>query len=135
MKTASRIALVAIAGLVIALTVLAQTRSSSPFRELMRQKLDHAQSILEGIALENFELIGVHAGKLRALSEQPGWILFDTAEYAQQSLLFKRNVDGLSKAARDHNLDAATLAYTKVTFSCVECHKYIRDRNASALRN
>jgi hypothetical protein len=65
--------------------------------------------------LEDFELIRVHAAKMRALSEQPGWVLFDTAEYAEQSVLFKWNVDGLSKAARDHNFDVATLAYTKVT--------------------
>jgi hypothetical protein len=133
MKIASRNTLLAIAGLAVALTVFAQTREGSPFKELMRQKLDHSQSVLEGIALENFDLIQVHAGKLRALSEQPDWILFDTAEYAEQSLLFKRNVDQLSKAARDHNLDAATLAYTKVTFSCVECHKYIRNRQVASL--
>lgn len=125
--------LLAAVGLVVALSLFAQTRTTSPFKEQMRQKLDHSQSVLEGIALENFESIAAHAAKLRALSEQPGWNLFDTADYAEQSLLFKRNVDGLSKAARDHNLDAATLAYTKVTFSCVDCHKYIRGRKVASL--
>jgi hypothetical protein len=133
MKTGHPIFLSISAGLFAFLTVVPQTRLSSPFRDLMRQKLDHSQSVLEGIVREDFELIDVHAKKLRVLSEQPGWVLFDTAEYADQSLVFKRNVDALSKAARARNLDAATLAYTKVTFSCVECHKYIRDRKAAAL--
>jgi cytochrome c556 len=114
-------------------TVLAQPRNELPSKVLMRQKLDHAQSALEAITLENFELLAVHAGKMRALGEQPSWNLFDTAEYAEQSLLFKRNVDQLSKAARERNLDGATLAYTKVTFSCVECHKYIRDRKVKLI--
>jgi hypothetical protein len=121
-----------IAGFGAVLTMLAQPRNDSPSKQLMRQKLDHAQSALEAITLENFDLLGVHASKMRALSEQPSWNLFDTAEYAEQSLLFKRNVDQLSKAARARDLDAATLAYTKVTFSCVECHKYIRDRQSGS---
>ena len=135
MKVLPRIVFLTVAGLVGLLVVFAQTRETSPFKELMRRKLDHSQSVLEGIALENFDLIRVHAAKLRALSEQPGWVLFDTAEYSEQSLLFKRNVDKLSKAARDQNLDATTLAYTKVTFSCVECHKYIRDRQMAVAQS
>lgn len=135
MKTPSHVFLVVLAGLMAALTLLAQPRSNSPFREQMRLKLGHAQSALEAITLEDFDLLRAQAGKLRNLSEQPGWKLFDTAEYAEQSLVFKRNVDDLAKAARERNLDAATLAYARVTFSCVECHKYIRGRKvASAAR-
>jgi len=131
MKTASRVAPLAIAAFVGVIALLAQSRNSLRSKELMREKLGHAQRVLEAITLENFDLLRTHAGKLRALTEQPSWNLFDTAEYAEQSLTFKRNVDTLSKAARERNLDAATLAYTKVTFSCVECHKYIRDRKVA----
>lgn len=105
----------------------------TPGREFMRQKLGHAQSALEGIAMENFDLVATHAAKLGALSTEAAWRVFDTAEYAHQSMLFKRQADSLAQAAREHNLDAATLAYTKMTFSCVECHKYIRGRKAASL--
>ena len=77
------------------------TVSRLQHRESLNQipsNLDHVQSVLEEITLESFDLIGSHASKMRALSAQPGWNLFDTREYAEQSLLFIRNVDGLSKA-------------------------------------
>ncbi len=117
--------------LLFGFTLLAEPRAISPGRDFMRQKLDHAQSVLEGITSEDFVLISVHANKLAAMSDQPDWRALDTAEYAQQSALFKRTAEALGKAARERNLDAATLAYTKMTFSCVECHKYIRTRKVA----
>lgn len=102
-----------------------------PVHELMRKKLDHAQSVLEGITLENFDLIAGHAAKLRALSQEAAWRAHDTPEYAEHSAIFRRNVEALQRATRDRNLDAAALAYTKMTFNCVECHKYLRDRKVA----
>lgn len=120
------------AAAILILTVLAaQPQQNQPTREMMRVKLEHAQSVLEGITMSDFALIRNHAAKLGALSEQPGWRAYDTPEYAQQSLLFKRTVDSLLKAGREENLEAATLAYTKMTFSCVECHRYLRGRTVA----
>ena len=99
----------------------------------MREKLDHAQSVLEGITLENFDLIAGNAAKLAALSQEAGWHASDTPEYAQHSAIFRRNVEALKRAARERNLDGATLAYTKMTFNCVECHKYLRNRKMALL--
>ena len=116
--------------LIVALFLAALARSQNPLptHDLMRAKLDHAQSVLEGIALADFDLIAGHAAMLSALSGEAAWRALDTPEYSEQSVAFRRNVDRLRKAARETNLDAATLAYTKMTFSCVECHKYLRDR-------
>lgn len=116
---------------IITLALFAQPRSSTPTQEMMRQKLDHAQSVLEGITMNDFALVRNHAAKLGALSQEAGWRAYDTPEYAQQSMLFKRNVDALLKAGKEENLDGATLAYTKMTLSCVECHKYIRTRRVA----
>jgi cytochrome c556 len=124
------LAVAALAALVC-ITLLAQPREVSPTRQMMRQKLDHAQSVLEGISMADFELIRNHSARLGALSQEAGWRAYDTPEYAQQSVLFKRTVDALLKAGKEENLDAATLAYTKMTFSCVECHKYIRTRSVA----
>ena len=115
--------------LLVALAVVwAQPRQSAPGREFMRQKLDHAQSVLEGITMEDFDLVIAHARRLRAMSDEATWRTFENPEYIRESELFRRQVDAMVKAARDRNLDGVTLAYTKVTFSCVECHKYIRNR-------
>ena len=114
------------------IVLIAQAQSGSPTKDLMRKKLDHAQSVLEGITLENFDLIAGHATKLGALSQEAPWRASDTPEYAEQSALFRRSVEALKKAAQDRNLDGATLAYSKLTFNCVECHKYLRNRKIAA---
>jgi len=131
MKT--KLVLLGTALLLALINLIAQTRSTSPTKELMRQKLDHAQSVLEGITLENFDLIAGHAAKLGALSQEAGWRAGDTPEYAEHSAIFRRNIEALKKAARERNLDSATLAYTKLTFNCVECHKYLRNRKIAAV--
>ena len=115
--------------------IIAHAQSGSPTKELMRKKLEHTQSILEGITLENFDLVAGHAARLGALSQEGAWRASDTPEYAEHSAMFRRNVEKLKKAAKERNLDAATLAYTKLTFNCVECHKYLRDRKVADLTN
>lgn len=116
---------------IITLALWAQPRSITPTQAMMRQKLDHAQSVLEGITMNDFSLVRNHAAKLGAISQEAGWRAYDTPEYAQQSILFKRNVDALLKAGKEESLEGATLAYTKMTFSCVECHRYIRTRRVA----
>ena len=112
-----------------------QPAKSSPTRDLMRQKLAHSQAVLEGIATENFEQIAKEARKLRAVSQQSGWAVFDNPEYARHTDTFRRNVDALAKSAEERNLDGVTLAYVKVTMNCVECHKYVRGRKTARLEN
>jgi hypothetical protein len=115
----------------VALLSLVADQKAANTNELMREKLDHAQSVLEGITMENFDLIAGNAAKLAALSQESVWRASDTPEYAEQSVLFRRNVQALRKAASEKSLDGAALAYTKMTFSCVECHKYLRNRKVA----
>lgn len=105
--------------------------NSPAVREFMRQKLVHSQSVLEGIAMEDYDLILVNARKLSAMSQEGAWNVFDGSEYAEQSQIFRRNVEALIKSARLASLDGATLAYVKMTMSCVECHKYVRGKNTA----
>ena len=131
MKT--RLSLVALLVLGGALGLLGQNREHSPTKELMRKKLDHAQSVLEGITQEIFELVAGNAARLGALSQEAAWRASDTPEYANYTVNFWRSVEGLKKAAQERNLDAVTLAYTKMTFSCVDCHKYLRNRKVASV--
>src|SRR4051794_14528854 len=107
---------------------LAQDRKSRATREFMRDKLENSQKILEGLALEDFDLISAKAKKLSAMSQEVSWHVFDNPDYAQQSAEFRKAVEGLGKAAERKNIDAATLAYMKVTMSCVDCHKLVRGK-------
>lgn len=113
----------------LALTAaVGQTKRSRAAKELMREKLEASQKILEGLALEDFEVIATKSRRLSAMTKEADWRLFENPEYDQQSVLFRRQVDALAKAAKDKNLDAATLAYVRVTMSCVDCHKLVRGK-------
>jgi hypothetical protein len=98
-------------------------------RELMRTKLDASRKILEGLSLEDYALIADGAKSLRALSRASIWEV-PTIPNAEQYIVytgeFQRLTDELSRAARDRNLDGATLVYFRLTTSCVNCHKYVR---------
>ena len=112
---------------------LAQNKKSRATKEFMRDKLELAQGILEGLSVENYDLIVSRSQKLSAMSQQADWKVFENPDYEQQSIAFRRNVDALTKAAKNKNLDGATLAYVRVTMSCVECHKYVRGRLVASL--
>lgn len=92
----------------------------------MRLKLRHSQQVLEGVALEDFDLIAKNAQQLSLLAQDENWRVYQTLEYRQHSAEFGRIADQLTKAARDKNVDGATLAYMQLTMSCVNCHKYTR---------
>src|SRR5262249_34408251 len=96
-------------------------------KELMRRKLTHAQKVLEGIALNDFDPIAKHARELRRLSETAEWKVFPTPQYLLHSNEFQRAAEKLIADARDKNLDGAALAYVELTLNCVRCHKYVRE--------
>ncbi|HWA98906.1 MAG TPA: hypothetical protein VG713_10460 [Pirellulales bacterium] len=93
----------------------------------MQLKLDHSKYVLEGIVLEDYPQIAKHAQSLALLSEDAAWQVFQTPEYLRHSNEFRRAAEGLVAAAKDQNIDAATLAYMDTTIKCVNCHKYVRD--------
>jgi len=93
----------------------------------MRAKLAHSQNVLEGLTVEDYDLIDKGAQQLSLASEAASWQVLLTEDYARHSADFRRSCDGLRKAARDRNLDGAVLAWMDVTLKCVQCHKYVRD--------
>lgn len=92
----------------------------------MRAKLQHAQKVLEGLTLEDYDLISDNAQKMSLLSNAAQWQVIQTPEYVRRSGEFRRATDALTAAAKRKNLDGATLAYVRMTIRCVECHKYVR---------
>ncbi|MBX9787425.1 MAG: hypothetical protein K2Y37_00790 [Pirellulales bacterium] len=94
--------------------------------KFMRAKLEHAERLLEGLTTEDFDMLVRESQALVLLSEAAEWQVLETADYAAESSEFRRAADGLKKAARDKNLDAAALRYVDLTLKCVHCHKYVR---------
>ena len=93
----------------------------------MRAKLAHADHVLEGLAIEDYEMIERAAQELSLASLDSNWQVLQTEDYVRQSAEFRRSCDALKKAAQEKNLDGAALAWMDVTLKCVQCHKYVRD--------
>lgn len=110
-------------------TASSQERTKPPLsdaRPFMQLKLAHAQDLLEAIALEDFEGMATHAQKISVLTLDEDWQVLKTPDYVRHSTDFRRSTDALAEAARQKNLDGATLAYVQMTMQCVQCHKHVR---------
>jgi hypothetical protein len=94
---------------------------------LMKRKLAQAQKVLEGVAVNDFDLIAKHADELIAISKEAEWKVIKTPQYDQYSGDFRRNAASLVKNAKDRNIDAAALSYVDLTLTCVKCHKHVRE--------
>jgi hypothetical protein len=95
-------------------------------KSFMRGKLKHAQTVLEGLTLEDYDAIAKSSQELTLLSYAAQWQVFQTPEYVRRSAEFRRDADALKRSAEEKNLDGAALNYVKLTMRCVECHKYVR---------
>ena len=93
------------------------------------RNLEFAKNVLEGITVENYDLISKNAKGLKRLSSAAEWevpSIPNIDEYLPYTNEFQRHCDDLVKAAKDKNVDGATLAYVRLTTNCVNCHKYVR---------
>ncbi len=114
--------------------IVASAQVDIPTREVMKAKLQHSQAALEGIALADFDAVQASAQKLTQLSQAAGWRTRRTPEYDLFTAEFRRRTEALEQSAREKNIDGATLAYSQMTFTCVNCHKYIRGRKVVQLK-
>jgi hypothetical protein len=119
------VTLTAIVGVV---ATFAQSKRNRAAKEFMREKLELSQRVLEGVATEDYDLIIAKGTRLSAMSQEADWRVFENPDYEQQSAIFRQHVNSLVKAAKGQNLDSATLAYVRVTMSCVDWHKVVRGK-------
>jgi hypothetical protein len=96
----------------------------------MKQKLQLSQNILAGLTSGDFEMIKASAESLSVLNHVEGFVRRRNPGYQAQVTLFQFANDELIRAAHKQNLERATLAYTQMTISCVNCHKQLREAPA-----
>jgi hypothetical protein len=113
--------------LLAGLPALSGHDADKTLQELMQRKLKASQRVLEGIALGNFEQIARNGEELILISKDAEWKVYKTPMYELHSNEFRRNAEGLVRAAKDRNLDAAALSYVDMTLNCVKCHRYVRE--------
>ena len=99
---------------------------------LMQAKLASSQKITEGLVTKDFEMIRKGAEEWRRVSAATKWYSHNDPVFVQHRAELARNADKLIRVADEKNLDAATLAYTQLTISCVNCHKQVRATEKSA---
>lgn len=132
MKTAIRLLwLVSIPmALVVILTPfgLAQTQPKEAPKQpsVMQRKLGHSQKVLEALAKKDFKELDAAASGLIDCVKDLTWKINETEMYLVYTNDFLRRAEGLKKAARDKNIDAAALTYVDMTLTCVKCHQYLR---------
>lgn len=105
----------------------------NPSAELMRKKLQTAQLLLEGLALQDFKKLDRAADDLTMISKRAEWRVVNTPEYSRYSEELRRSCDDIVAAAKKKNIDAATLGYLKLTTTCVECHKHLRETKIASV--
>jgi hypothetical protein len=95
-------------------------------RPFMRQKLKHAQFLIEGLANEDFGMIRDNARALRKLAGDAQWRVSPNLTYVKYSAEFASIPDELERRANEKDLNGATLSYIRPTIKCVDCYKFVR---------
>jgi hypothetical protein len=127
MRTLKWAAVAAVAALTGAAEVDArQPQPKTP--TVMQRKLTHAQKMLEGLALNDFQKITTAASGLKDCAREASWQVVKTEKYAVYSNDFVRQLERIEDAAKKKNTDAAALAYVEITLTCVKCHQYVREQ-------
>ncbi len=104
-----------------------ETKSKKPPLELtMRSKLDAASKVLEGLAIEDKELVHEGSAILTELSKVEKWQILKSAEYREHTQSFRSAVKRLDEAAQKGEFAAAQLEWLDVSKRCFDCHNEIR---------
>jgi hypothetical protein len=135
-RTQSRIVVAVMAlSLLGACAVLAQSGKSARDKEslrdkvkvFMRSKLTNSQSVVEGLATENWDTIQSAGARMLVMSKAAEWSVGNTGpQYTQDTTEFINACKQLITQSKAKNLEGATLAYLQLTMNCVECHKHVR---------
>jgi hypothetical protein len=128
----------ALGGFLLSLASLAYVLAPSPgeaqdpdvpkakLADFMQMKLEYSKEILAGLTMEDHERVAKNAQALRLLSLETNWNVLNTEAYLDHSRDFRSSTKVILEAAREKNVERATLGYVAMTVRCVECHSYLR---------
>ena len=114
-------------------TSFGQPKTPVTTKEFMHEKLEQSQKLLAALTTEDYFTLGKVSQRLSAMSQEANWQAFQNPDYKEFSDSFRAHVNALNKAAKEKNIDASTLAYVRMTMSCVDCHKWVRGRVVAEL--
>jgi hypothetical protein len=108
-------------------SVKSPAQSPTSNQLLMRDKLTYANEALDGLATEDFAKVAKSGEMLRMISRAASWHVVNSEEYSHLSKNFQEQAADLVRHAHDKNLDASALDYMRMSLTCIQCHKYLRD--------
>jgi len=98
---------------------------TSATRTVMRDKLELSRHVLAAVMTSNLAVLERDSVALARVTERPGWMVLATPEYVRYSGAFVAAAQELAQAAKDHDLDAASIRYASMTMACYQCHRYV----------
>jgi cytochrome c556 len=107
--------------------IAAQQKNPGALAKIMEKKLKSSQTLLEGIAINDFAKITRSAEDLIQLSNTAEWFVLKTPRFEMHSNEFRRAAETIVQKAKDKNLDGVALAYLDMTMTCIRCHRYVRE--------
>ncbi len=140
MRSFPRIRLIAtVTGLLLGGTLIAamarmtaEPRAVDDTKSLMWKKLTQAQGLLTALALEDYDQIRSGAEELSLISLETLWTERRSPRFSQLASEFRWSAERVRRMAEEKNLEGATLGYTQMVMSCVECHKIVRNTETTA---
>lgn len=93
----------------------------------MKHKLDHSKTLLESLTMGDFDKLSATAGQMRLLGRIEELTRRRNRKYQAQVRGFERSLLELIQRADEKDTDGATVAFNKMTTSCVNCHKLLRE--------
>ena len=100
--------------------------ASNTTQALMRQKLENAHGLLEGIIREDYALIIKYGEALANISRATTWHKLDSEDFMVHARNFQASTDYLLEQARAKNIEGVALGYVRVTLDCMRCHDGVR---------
>jgi hypothetical protein len=100
---------------------------TSATRKVMRDKLDLSHHVLAAVMTSDLAALERDSAALARVTERPGWMVLTTPEYVRYSGAFVAAAQELAQAAKDHDLDAASVRYASMTMACYQCHRYVKN--------
>ena len=97
-----------------------------PIQVSMRAKLEATSKVLEGLALEDIELVHEGAEALNAISKAEVWQVLRDTEYREHTQAFRNAIRRLDEAAQKSEFASAQLEWLSANKSCFDCHNHIR---------
>lgn len=130
----TRLFLAAFLMALVVLPISSQEKKPKQMDPLMASKLKEGQTLLEGLALNDFTKVQKSAESLLKISKEAQFRkALNTPQYELHANNFQRAAELVIEKAKAKNIDGATLAYVDMTLLCVRCHQHTREQGIGKL--